>query len=114
MSRLNKTDHGLVTMVDPGSDIPVLVSKTVMCVHCGGQFELHPPKRLTVPMTAFEARKREAEGKKIRGWCQNCNGYICGPSCNACVPVEQYLENIEKGRDPNFRPIVASVPPNFE
>ncbi len=112
--KLSKTDHGLITISDPGADCPVIESKTTMCVHCGGMFELKPYKRLTIPMTAFEAVRREAEGKKVRGFCQNCNGYICGPSCAACVPLEQYLENIEKGRDPNFRPICASVPHNFE
>lgn len=114
MSKLNKTDHGLITIADHGSDKPLIVSKTVQCVHCGGQFELKPPKTITVPLTEFEAKKREAEGKKVRGWCQNCQGYICGPGCVECVHWEQMLENMEKGRPLDFKPVVASVPQNFE
>jgi hypothetical protein len=30
--------------------------------------------------------------------------------CAECVPVEQYLDNLEKGRPANYKPIRAYVP----
>lgn len=44
-----------------------------------------------------------------RGFCQNCMGYTCGnPTCEACVPAERQIENIEAGR-PLLTPCPASV-----
>lgn len=90
--KLNKTEHGLVTLLDPGSDRPLLEVKTLQCVHCGGHWIPRPGSGM------------------VRGFCTRCNGPICGPGCAECVPEEQMLENIEKRRALNFRPIVASVP----
>ena len=61
------------------------------CVHCGGQF------------------KRQPGSGRIRGYCQNCGGFVCGPGCAECVPVELLLENIEAGRPLNYKPIKASI-----
>lgn len=63
--------------------------KTVHCVHCGGHFVPTPGSG------------------KVRGFCQNCNGFVCGPSCDACIPMELMLENMEKGRPLEFKPIVV-------
>ncbi len=86
---LRRTEHGVLTVSDPGADRPLLESKTVQCCHCGGQF---------VP---------EPGSGKIRGFCFNCSGPICGSGCVNCVPTEQMLENIEKGRELDFKPIIV-------
>jgi len=107
---LNTTDFGRIIYTDPNADKPVLELVTHQCVHCGGHFVSKPKRLITEMLTTAEAKQREDQGRKVRGWCMNCNGPVCGPSCAACVPVEQYLENMEKGRDPTFRPVVVSVP----
>lgn len=104
-------EAGLITICDPGADRPLIESPTVQCVHCGCHFQLKPSKPLVIPMTAFEAEKLEAEGRKTRGWCHNCRGYVCGPGCAACIPTEQLLENMEKGRPEDFRPVVCGWTP---
>lgn len=71
---------------------PPIHKATRKCVHCG----LHV--------------LCEKGSGKVRGWCDRCNGFVCGPACFECVPEEQMLENIENGRLWNYRPIVASVP----
>jgi hypothetical protein len=53
--------------------------ETRKCVHCGGHFHVSPGSG------------------RIRGWCVNCAGPVCGPQCAECVPEEQLLENLEKG-----------------
>lgn len=92
MSNLRNTDQGLAIIVNPESDKPFKEIGTVMCVHCGGHFE------------------RKPGSGKIRGWCMNCSGFVCGPGCGECVPVEQMLENVEKGRPPNWKPTQIFVP----
>lgn len=89
---LNPREHGQAIFVDPGSDKPILEVGTLHCCHCGGQWIPKPGSG------------------RMRGWCMNCNGPVCGPGCHECVPWEQYLENLEKNREPNFRPILISVP----
>lgn len=50
-------------------------------------------------------------GRLEARWCQSCAGPVCmKPDCLDCIPTDLLLENIEKGRPLNFRPIVASVP----
>jgi hypothetical protein len=80
-------DCGHITISDPGSDKPLEVVKTVQCVHCGGHFPFGPGYT------------------KHRGWCYRCNGAICGAKCLDCVPIEQWLENVEKGRPEWFTPV---------
>lgn len=91
---LRKTEMGLIVVNDPGADKPLLEAKTLQCVHCGGHWVPQPGSG------------------RVRGWCNCCSGPICGPGCAKCVPVEQLLENYEKGRDLDYRSIVASVPDN--
>lgn len=67
------------------------------CVHCGGQFP-------TPRMGTSDADKATRIG---RGFCQNCNGYVCSKGCEVCVPVDLLLENMEKGRPIDFRPIIV-------
>lgn len=107
---LRKSEHGTMVYSDPGADSAVLEIKTHQCCHCGGQFTMKPQKLIATPLTPAEAIRKQTEGVKVRGWCQNCSGYICGPGCAACVNFEQYLENIEKGRPADFKPIIVSVP----
>lgn len=84
-------DHGTVTISDPGADRPLLEVGTLQCVHCGGHWIAQPGSG------------------RIRGFCQNCMGPVCGPGCAACVPTDLYLTNLETGRDPLFRPVVVPV-----
>lgn len=101
-------DDGLMIFSDPGSDAPILEVKTLRCCHCGGHFPANPSLSKDV-FGPEEAKKRQAAGRTVRGFCQNCNGPVCGPDCAECVPVELYLENMEHGRDPNFKPAFSSL-----
>jgi hypothetical protein len=56
--------------------------ETVQCVHCGGHFFIGPGYT------------------KGRGFCMNCNGFICGERCQECVPWEKALEIAEGTRNP--------------
>ena len=90
---MSKYEAGLITIADPGSDIPLLEEKTYQCVHC----DCH-----------FSVRKG---GGVARGYCTRCAGFICGPACEKCIPVEQMLENIEAGRPLDAeKPTMISVP----
>ena len=73
-------EAGRVTVSDPGSDRPLFEAATLSCCHCGCHW-------VPVPGSG-----------RVRGYCQNCAGFVCGPGCATCVPVEVYLENVEKGR----------------
>ena len=66
------------------------VADTLQCVHCGSHW---------IPV--------EGSGI-IRGKCYRCRGPICGPQCIECVPQEQWMENVEHGRAPNFTPIIVA------
>lgn len=94
MSKVRNTDHGLVQMIDPDKDKPVLEVKTLQCCHCGGHWVPQPGSG------------------RVRGWCMLCSGPICGPGCAKCVPTDLYLTNIEKGRPADFRPIVGRIEGN--
>lgn len=87
-----KREAGFVQITDPGSDKPLLEAGTLQCVHCGGHWFPQPGSG------------------KVRGFCMNCNGPVCGPACQVCVHAEQLLENIEKGRPLDFKPTVSAVP----
>lgn len=82
-------EHGVIIIADPGSDRPLLETKTLQCVHCGGHW---------IPLPG---------SGRVRGFCQRCMGPVCGPGCAECIPEEQMLENIEKGRPADYRPIIA-------
>jgi len=103
------TESGLMTWTDPGADKPLLELPTRKCVHCGGSFTMKPAVLVTKTLTLLEAQMKHEEGKKVRGFCQRCNGYICGPSCAACVNWEQLLDNYEHGRELDFRPIFVGL-----
>jgi len=84
---------GEITITNPGRDRPIATVPTLQCVHCGRHFPLSPGSG------------------RIRGFCQRCNGPICGPGCAECVPQERQLENVEAGRPVlTTRPLVLSVP----
>lgn len=38
-----------------------------------------------------------------------CAGPVCGPDCAECIPTEVLLENIERNRPLDFRPILVPV-----
>lgn len=91
MSKLVRREQGTLVITDPESDTPLLEQRTVQCVHCGGHYWPSPGSG------------------RIRGYCTRCAGPVCGPGCAACVPIEQLLENFEKGNPLEYRPIVVSV-----
>ena len=66
-------------------------SDLLQCVHCGGHFTLNPGSG------------------KTRGFCMNCNGPVCGKSCEKCVPIEQWLENREAGVADDHKPVRVSM-----
>lgn len=80
---------GEITIADPGSDKPVLVVATMQCGHCGRHWIPRPGSGI------------------VRGFCQRCMKPICGPGCESCRPVEVYLDNLEKGRPADYRPIIV-------
>jgi hypothetical protein len=86
-----KFEHGLATYMDPGSDIPLLEVPTTQCCHCGGHF----------PTPGF-GNDAESRKKRIgRGFCMNCNGFICGPQCAECIPQERQNDILDSGLDPS-------------
>ena len=87
---LRRTEHGFVCVADPSSDRPIMEVSTLCCVHCGGHWWPKPGSG------------------RVRGWCMNCAGPVCGPSCADCVPVEQYLWNQENNKPDNFKPVIVS------
>lgn len=70
---------------------------TLSCVHCQATWVI-----------------KKGSGK-MRGFCQRCNGYVCGPGCLECIPWERRVENSEAGRH-ELTPMPASiiVPPGIE
>jgi len=92
MSRLNKTSAGEIIYHCRESGKELAAFKTLRCQHCGMHWIVMP-----------------GSGRR-RGWCMSCNGPTCGKAeCDACVPTEQQLENIEAGRDLLFRPIRVGI-----
>jgi hypothetical protein len=74
---------------EPGSDKKTSNGGTLQCVHCGAHWLVQPGSG------------------KIRGWCMQCNGPFCGPQCAKCIPTDLLLENMEKGRPLDYRPIIG-------
>lgn len=72
--------EGYFTIVTP--DQPTIEGETVQCRHCGSHFPISPGSG------------------KIRGFCFNCNGPICGPDCQECIPYEKRLDMEDSGKSP--------------
>lgn len=70
---------GHITISGPDG---VIEADTLQCVHCGGHWRVEPGSG------------------KLRGFCANCNGPVCGPSCADCVPFEKQMEIMEGTRSP--------------
>lgn len=103
---MSKFESGLITYEEKGSDKTISMP-TAQCVHCGKTFYSKPPKLLTKLLGRWAAAHMEAEGRTVRGFCTRCCGPVCGPGCADCIPEEQLLENYEKHRPLDFRPIVG-------
>lgn len=73
-----RAPNGHVLITDENDKV-LLEADTVQCVHCGQHWYPQPGS------------------KKVRGFCSRCNGPICGPKCQYCVPIEQQLANMEAG-----------------
>lgn len=103
-----KNEAGLMIFSDPDSDTPILEASTLQCCHCQGHFPAKPALSAAI-YGPEQASKMKAAGRTMRGFCQNCNGPVCGPDCAECVHWEQMLDNMEHGRDPNFKPTFSSL-----
>ncbi len=95
-----KAVQGVATFTALDADKAALTIDTVACCHCGGHF----------PTPRFEAGVAARASRVGRGYCANCDGYVCGKSCANCVPTDLYLTNLEKGRPADFRPVSVYVP----
>ena len=78
----------------------VEVQPLVKCCHCGYIWVWRPPN---------------SGGGHLRGFCQTCNGLVCGHAAcvmAGCVSEEQHLENCEAGLGwwSSHKPIRISVP----
>jgi hypothetical protein len=82
-------EAGRITLSDPEKDKPLLEVATLQCCHCGKHWAPRPGSGI------------------IRGFCTRCMGPVCGPGCAKCVSIEQELENMEKGRPLDYRPIIS-------
>lgn len=69
---------------------------TRQCVHCQATWVAKPGSGV------------------LRGWCQNCNGFVCGIGCAECVHWEQKVENAEAGRPADYKPVRVWVPPGID
>jgi len=87
--------NGLI-ITTPWDGGPETQQDTVQCVHCGQHW-------------VWEKAILSAIQGGL-GFCTRCNGITCGDACQACVPQEQQLENIEAGRLDwkEYRPIRVS------
>ena len=69
-----------------------LEADTLCCAHCGAHWIV-----------------QRGSGRK-RGFCMRCNKVTCGQrKCDACIPLERYLENCEKGLPKDHRIIVVGT-----
>ena len=78
--------------ITPEDGSPVVEIPTITCCHCGRVWQWIP-----------------GSGRN-RGFCLKCNAFFCGPQCQACVPQEQQLENLEAGRPVDYRPVKVLIP----
>ncbi len=83
----------ITTPLDGG---PATIQDTVQCAHCQRHKIFNPE--------TFDG-----------DWyfCGLCGNVACAdqkPCRDKCVPAEQWLENVEKGRPEDYRPIIVSSP----
>ena len=74
---------GVGIITDPEARRENVEVPTYQCVHCGRHWIPEP-----------------GSGKK-RGWCMRCNGPVCGPACERCIPQERFIELLEQGVHPH-------------
>jgi len=78
-------EASIIQITDPDAVKLVTELETRRCCHCGQHWIYQPGSGAT------------------RGFCQRCNGFICGPDCAAyefvpvgdCLPHEKYIEALE-------------------
>lgn len=95
---MSKFEASLGTIIDPGADKPLNEIPYVQCVHCGGHFT----------MPSFGSDPESKKNRIGRGFCMNCNGFVCGPRCAECKPFERWLEEVEGTKNPTA--VSAAVP----
>jgi hypothetical protein len=86
----SKSGSMIVTDIDSGQD---LTCDVISCAHCDFTWQYLP------------------HSGRTRGQCGLCHKYVCGrPFCNVlqCTSREQRLENLEKGRPLDWKPIVST------
>lgn len=81
--KASRKPDGFIVIATPEG---VINGETWQCCHCGKHHVFR------------------TESKRLRGWCQKCDGFFCGPTCEKCVPFEQWLENREAGRPDDWTP----------
>lgn len=78
--RDSRRQAGEITITDPEHGTQHL--KTYKCAHCGKHWIPQPGSG------------------HVRGLCGRCNGFICGPGCEECIPEEAMCEILEGTRNP--------------
>lgn len=66
---------------------------TLQCCHCGIHWEIKPGSGIR------------------RGFCVPCGKVTCGrEQCDACLPMEKFIDCVERGIDPRNAPVKVHVP----
>ena len=80
--RTARKADGYAVLTGPPEVVPGGIQEfdTVQCCHCGAHFHVIP-----------------GSGRR-RGFCLHCMKPTCGrPECNVCMPIEKWLDQVEKG-----------------
>lgn len=81
----------------------------VACVHCQRIWPL--ATTLAVQLLAQASYHRGVVPEREFGFCQRCNGITCpGAKCQKCVPIEQWCDNVERGRPADYQPTRVAFP----
>jgi hypothetical protein len=79
---MSRFEASFYEITELGAGQPETRAGCFMCCHCGAHRPFTP-------------------GQKQNGYCMNCDGYVCGPTCSGeCKPLERWLEEQEGTRDP--------------
>ena len=88
---MSRHEAGYFEVFERGAGQAETREATAQCVHCHAHFPLRPGSG------------------KTRGFCMNCNGFICGKRCEQCRPFWRWIDEVE-GR---VNPTAVSVGGNL-